>query len=375
LRKLDDRLELQKHLQAIGTALSNLASAPAQPTHQNSLAQSLGAFESAVEQMKSEVSPSQMAAIRSMGGEEFFDPSIWEKVKDAVQKNAMTPAVARDFVQELASTRSNFLDTVREAAKGLKGLNVQESKLDEGSADLAFLIPRSIFSNRLGPFAKELNFINRLLEHFGEAITGQAEAPELDQLSSSIPTIVVTAAVPVIGVLGKVVKEFLDAWERIEKIRKLRADIVDMGLKGKAVEEFTEQITTTVDEVVETSTKLVLAHYPGDDGRRRELENAVRQDTRRLFGQIERGLTVEFRANPKEEGEGENQKTLQDIDQLGAAMKFPQVAREPMLLGNGEILEGELKTTTHTKRTTTEKKTSAAKKETSKVPKEPEVKA
>ena len=310
-----------------------------------------------------------------MGGEEFFDPSIWEKVKDAVQKNAMTPAVARDFVQELASTRSNFLDTVREAAKGLKGLNVQESKLDEGSADLAFLIPRSIFSNRLGPFAKELNFINRLLEHFGEAITGQAEAPELDQLSSSIPTIVVTAAVPVIGVLGKVVKEFLDAWERIEKIRKLRADIVDMGLKGKAVEEFTEQITTTVDEVVETSTKLVLAHYPGDDGRRRELENAVRQDTRRLFGQIERGLTVEFRANPKEEGEGENQKTLQDIDQLGAAMKFPQVAREPMLLGNGEILEGELKTTTHTKRTTTEKKTSAAKKETSKVPKEPEVKA
>ena len=46
--------------------------------------------------MKTAISPSQLAAIKAMGGEEFFDPSIFEKVKNTVQMNAMTPAVASD---------------------------------------------------------------------------------------------------------------------------------------------------------------------------------------------------------------------------------------------------------------------------------------
>ncbi len=343
LETLDTKLGLQANLEAVGTTLNNLASSPAQPQYQNSLASALAALEAAASNLCSSISPSQFAAISAMGGEEFFDPSISGKVKTAVQMNAMTPSVARDFVQDLASRRSSFLSTVRTARQSLEQLRVSESTLQAGSADLAFQIPHEIFQSELGSFAKELRFINRLIEHYSEAITGTAEPAKLEQLSSSVPTVALIASVPVIGAIATVVNMFLTAWERIEKIRKIRGELVDIGMNGDALDQLTEQITTTVDEVVEESTVLVLAKYDGDGGRKRELENAVRQDTRRLFGQIERGLTIEFRANSDGDDEdGGNQAALEGIDSLARTLRFPEVAREPMLLGSSEIVDGDI---------------------------------
>jgi hypothetical protein len=358
LDTLDNKLKLQTSLEAIASSLDNLVSAPAQPQYQSDLASGLTSFESAASRMAASMSPSQLAAVEAMGGEEFFDPSLFDKVKNSVQMNAMTPAVARDFVKDLAKRRATFLATVRSVRKGLESLGVQESGLQPGSADMAFLIPRGMFENQLGPFATELKFISRLIEHYSEAITGTAQEAQLEELSSSVPTVALVAAVPVVGAIAAVVNKFLEAWEKIERIRKVRVELTDMGIRRTAVDELTEEITTTVDEVVEESTELVLANYKGDGGRRSELENGIRQVTQRLFGQIERGLTVEFRvkANANEE-EPDVQKSLETIETIASALKFPEVSKEPMLLGSGEVLEGELLAVKQSKRTTTHKTT------------------
>ncbi len=41
-------------------------------------------------------------------------------------------------------------------------------------------------------------------------------------------------------------------------------------MKGTAVEELTEQVTTTIEEIVEESTDLVLAKYDGHDTGRKK---------------------------------------------------------------------------------------------------------
>jgi len=302
------------------------------------------------------LTPSQRETVGALGGAEFFDPDIADKVKSTVQKNAMTPSVAQGFVETLATGREKYLSTVRNARKSLEQLGITASTLQPGAADLAFLIPRTIFDNELAPFAKELTFISRLLQDFSEALTGKAEQAQLEQLSSSTPTIALLASVPVIGAIAFVVNKFLEAWEKIEKIRKIRAEITEIGMKGAAVNELTEQITTTVDEVVEEATEYVLVKYEGS--RRNELANAIRQDTRRLFGQIERGLTIEFRAEPPKTGDTQEQKGLKDISDLARVMQFPQVPQEPMLLTNGEVIDGEIQAVKQSKKTTTKTTTS-----------------
>lgn len=363
LDELDKKLGLQAKLEAVSTALTNLVSQPAQPQFQSALASALTALDQAAERLAESIAPSQDTVIDAMGGGEFFDPAIAEKVKASVQMNAMTPSVASEYVQQLTKLRGEFLSTVRNARLSLEKLGITGTKLEPGSADLAFLIPRTIFGNELGQFSKELNFINRLLQHFSEALTGKVEQIELEQLSSSVPTIALAASVPVIGVVALIVNKFLEAWEKIEKIRKIRAEIAEMGMGGAAQDELTERIETTVDEVVEESTQLVLAKYEGGPGRRNELATAISQDTRRLFGQIERGLTVEFRAAPVKDADPEDvdQKALTNIRNLARVMQFPETKEKPVLLQGAEILEGEIHAVKHSKKTTTTK-TSTSKK-------------
>jgi hypothetical protein len=370
---LDKDLGLQTTLEAIKENLNNLVSSPAQPTYQSQLATALDTFTKAVLKMAEAISPSNAAIIHEIGGSAYFDPLMADNVTHSVQTNAMTPSVARDFVQDLATKRATFLATVKSARQALEKLLITDAALAPGTADVTFLIPRDIFDNELGSFAKELKFITRLLQHYTEAQTATTEPITLEQLSSSIPAIALVANLAALSILGTVINKFLGAWLKFEEIRELRMKLAKLGLKGTALKELDETIAINVTEVIEESTALVIANYPGNSAdRKNELSNAIKADTRRLFAQIEHGLTVEFRAEPKP-GDGGDQKRLEEIANVAKVLKFPKIvaANDPLLLGKGEIIEDaseiedddgsvrvlkQSKTTTKTTTSTTTKK-------------------
>jgi hypothetical protein len=262
IESLDQKLGLQTTLDAIKSALDNLVNSPAQPQYQTNLATSLGSLTSAVTTMAAEISPSDATVIREIGGADYFDPALATKIMNSIQTNAMTPSVARDLVTDITAKRAAFLTTVKAARQSLEKLAITESDLKPGTADVAFLIPRNIFDNELGSFAKELKFIGRLIQDLTEAQTGKAEPVLLEQLSSSIPTVALMANLAALSLLGTVINKFLDAWIKTERIRKARAELDDMGIKGEALKELDDRITTTVEEVIEESTELILASIP-----------------------------------------------------------------------------------------------------------------
>src|ERR1700733_1952336 len=357
LDALDKKLSLQKSIEAVATDLVNLANSPADPTHQTALASHLSAFVAATDKLGAEIAPSDAAEIKDMGGKNYFDQSIGESVRNAIQTNAMTPSVARDFVQQLAKGRAEFLSIVRSTTDGLGRLGIKGTAPTPGTADMAFLIPRELFDNQLLPFSKELRFIALYLENLGEALTGEVRPVQVEQLSSSLPTISLAACIAVISTVALAVNKFLDAWERIERIRKVREELSGLGMaKGANAKELDDEITTTVENVVEETTTTVLLSYKGSTGRKHELENGVRNGTRRLFGQIERGLKIDFRANSENASDEEAKKSLAEISQLSKVIKFPEIAQEPLLLQEGELLEGDIEikriAKTATKKTT-----------------------
>ena len=242
---------------------------------------------------------------------------------------------------------------MKNTLQGLERLNIKQSQLAPGQADVSFMIPRDLFENDVAALAKEMVFISRLIQDVSEGVTGTQEKARLESLSSSIPTISVEASGAVLSVIATIVNLFLNTWEKVKKIRKIRDDLAEVGIKGTASAELNEQVTTTVEEIVRESTDLVLVRFKGDVGRQNELRNAVSTDVRRLFGQIERGLTVEFRAQPTSGEDEEQSQALKSIIETSRDMKFPPPAREPLLLVEAEILEGELHKRIHRKTTTT----------------------
>src|SRR5260370_16252198 len=98
---VDRELELQAHLDSLRSHLDNLVAAPAQPQHQSALASELKALTEAYAQLSDRITPSRAVLINEIGGGEFFDPNIADKVRQAVSTNAMTPSFARHFVHAL----------------------------------------------------------------------------------------------------------------------------------------------------------------------------------------------------------------------------------------------------------------------------------
>jgi hypothetical protein len=338
LNRLDETLNLQQLLGNIRDNLNNLVASPAAPTHQSSLASSLTNFTSAVESLRATLTPADMAVIAEVGGEEFFDPLLATKVKESIEKNAMTPTVARDFVQDIASRRAKYLETIRSTIDGLTALGVKDVSLVAGTADMAFVIPRDLFKNHLGPFARELSFINRMIDHFSEAVLENPEPVKLEGLSSSTPTIGLEVGVKVIEAIASTVVMFLVAWEKVKKLRHVRSEVAELGLKNN-LHEFTEQIKTTVDDVVEESVKITLTNFKGDANRRNELETALRQDTLKLFGQIEKGLTIQFRAEPDDDAVETDKNALAAVAKMSRTMQFPEPEKGPLLLADGEDMD------------------------------------
>lgn len=99
---LDTQLSLQTTLESIRDSLNNLVGAPAQPKFQTALASALGSFATASAKLGQAIIPSQSAVIAEMGGEEFFDSSIADKVQ-ALQQNHLTTNWLR-FFESLQST-------------------------------------------------------------------------------------------------------------------------------------------------------------------------------------------------------------------------------------------------------------------------------
>jgi hypothetical protein len=338
---LDSSLNLQPTVEQIRDALVTLTGSPASAPHQTQLGNALQALQNASDSLRSTLTPSQIDAIASLGGDEFFAPGIAQQVKGVISANAMTPSVAKDFVQSLATRRSEFLKTVQSTLAGLEGLLAHRNERPRLPADISFLVPRQLFGNRLDEFTKELRFINLLIEHFSEAITGTPESPQLETLASSDPTVILNTAISVIGTLASAVAAFLAAWEKIDKMRRMRTELAEMAVSAKALDELTERVNSNIESVVEeVAAKAIAASPLSDTGRKTELHAFIRNDLRKLYIQIERGLVVEFRVDPAQEpDEPQAQTDFKSIESISNTIRFPKALEQPMLLSDGDILD------------------------------------
>jgi hypothetical protein len=266
----------------------------------------------------------------------------------------------------LSTEREAYLGVLNSTNQGVRKLGIKGEQLPTGSAEMAFLIPRGIFGNDLGTFAKELGFLNRLITHVSEVLTAHAEPVELGQISSSDPTITLATGLAAMTFIGNAVNKFLDAWKKVEEIREIRQRLNKLGMR-KNLTELTDEITSTVNEVVEESTTEILAHAQVEDGRKNELGGVIRKDLLRLFGQVEQGLVVEIRVSPPQKADADADPNLETLKVLSQTLQFPAMKNQPILLSSGDLLDDEdygvitrrHKKTTTTKNIETKKKTSS----------------
>lgn len=330
---------IQKKLNNLVSALEQLTNSPQDAGIQNAVSANLAELNRVVkDDFYDELTPASRDHFLNIGAGPFFSGALIDDLRDAVVQNAMTPAVAAETARLIRDARHNFVQTLEKIRDGLSGVGVEADDLEEGQADIAFLIPRDLFKNHLGGLSKELAVIDKIVRFFSEAATGQAEESSLKTISTTDPVITLGVSIATIAMIGRSITWLLDTWKKSLEIKDLREKSKSVGLTEKELKVFDDKIEKLVNKAVSERIKAMLAEAPVDQLRKNELEKGLDWSLRALLARIERGMSVEIRLippQPPSEEDAEEEVPVnphfENMQQIARDLVFPKPSGEPVI--------------------------------------------
>lgn len=331
------RLNIQEKFNQVVGSLENLSNNPQDQNHQASLASSMENLSRVLDREIAEnLTPALQQHFVDIGAWRYFSDEMSLEIAISIASNAMSPSVAAESARQLRDERQRFLDTLDQAKKGLTGLGIKIDDLDEGEADIAFLIPRDIFQNHIGGLSKEFGIIDRIVRIFSEAATGSAEEADVKTIATTDPVVTLAISLVTIQVIGKSITWLLDTWKKSLEIKQLREQAKIAGFNDKELKVFDDKIERAVNAAISERVKEILASSPAEQSRKNELEKGLDWSMRALLSRIERGMSVEIRLLPPapkdelEEKQG-TPKNYAEVEEIARQLVFPQPTGEPVL--------------------------------------------
>ena len=326
---VESRFDVQSILNQMFNELNQITSSPGQPQFQTQFSQSLGKFRTSWQQMIEAFSPAQAKLLNEIGAGRFFLDDIPAEIEEETKDNNITPAVIRDKVQSIQSTREQYLTTIRELRDRLKSIGIEAYQLEPGTAEIGLLLPRDLFHNELSGLVKELHTLNRIIRAFSEIAVGKAEPVEIHQISTSDPVFFFGVDPATIALLGGAITWAIQSWKSVEDIRRVRAETQKLkSFTSDEVEDiFGKKIQKEIAIAVDQKVGELIPSADGA-GRWNEQRNDMKWALESILGRVERGMTVEIRFLPPpdpKEGELEVHKptTFDTLKEVAPQLRFP----------------------------------------------------
>lgn len=340
LEKTEKRGKIQAVLSNANSALSNLVNQPSQPSYQSELAVALDSLRSLMNKVRGEMQPAQIKLLEEIGAAQFFTHDLASEISGWVAENVATPAVAQEKLNKLISGREAYISQITQLRANLQMVGVEVNGLEEGQAEIGFLLPREMFDNNLEYLIKELDVVKRIMRIFSEASIGSVGPIEVRQISTSDPLFFFGLPLETIALIGASVTWALHTWKKVEEIRKIRAETQKIEIfKGDPIEKmFEDKIKSQVENAVGDQIAEIMKIVKGDRTRRHELKAHIEWALESIISRVERGMIVEIRLLPPpvpEANEGEEQPqppaVFADLDRIANQLVFPEIEGTPIL--------------------------------------------
>lgn len=334
---------VQNALDHLRAGLENLASNPQDQAQQTNVSKALAELQKAIEAFDSQFSPQEKEKLNEIEAQDFFKLDFVNEIKTKISENAISPAVVRDHVNSFTKKRRQYIENLTNLISNLDKIGIKVNDLEENEIQIGFQIPRELFHNNLDGLIVELNAIKKIIRTFSEATTGTVEEIKVGQISTTNPLVFLAQSAPVALAIAKTVNWILEKWKEVEEIRHLRAQTAQIKhfTKNEIGDFYDKKIKEVIDKSIEEKVKEILEASSSEDGRKNELEKALKDAIKSLFARIERGMTIELRMLPLEESEDtedeseniveENFSALKSLQDLQVTLKFPEPNANPIL--------------------------------------------
>ncbi|MGO9017031.1 MAG: hypothetical protein ACLQVJ_01630 [Syntrophobacteraceae bacterium] len=340
LLEREAKFRVQEIFRELNQKLAELISQPQNPAFQSQFSEALEKLREAGASLRASIEPAQMPLLQEIGADKYFVHDFPADISASIRDNPISPAVTQQKLNEFFGERENYIQRITQLRDNLRALHIEASSLKEGDAEIGFLLPRSLFNNRLDQLIKELRDINRIIRSFSEATIGRVEEVEVRQISTSDPLFFFGLDPQTIAALGLAITWALNTWKQVEEIRRVKAETRKSEVLSekeaneifdkKIIEKIAAAIEARVDEIAKDDLK---------PGRVKEQRTDLAWALESILAHLERGMIVEVRfllSTPKAVQEGDTQATAEAVAfealrTIAPQLVFPKMEGPPIL--------------------------------------------
>lgn len=226
LLEREGRYRVQESFRELNQRLAELISQPQNAGFQSQFSEALEKLRVASASLRGSIEPAQIPLLQEIGADKYFVHDFPADISASIRDNPISPAVTQQKLTQLFGERENYIQRIEQLRDNLRAINIEASSLQQGDAEIGFLLPRGLFNNRLDQLIKELRDINRIIRSFSEATIGTVEGVEVRQISTSDPLFFFSLHPQTIAAIGLAVTWALNTWKQVEEIRRDRKSVV-----------------------------------------------------------------------------------------------------------------------------------------------------
>lgn len=241
---------------------------------------------------------------------------------------------------EFMTQRQSYIEQITQLGGNLDKVGVLPISLQPGDAEIGFLLPRTLFNNRLDTLIKELRDVNRIIRAFSEATLGSVEEVEVRDISTSDPLFFFHIQPETIVAIGAAVTWALNTWKQVEEIRRVRAETrkTEVLTEKEATDVFDKKINEKIEAAIEAKVS-ELSKDDGKPGRAKEQQTDLKWALESLLAHVERGMIIELRyvaPPPKSPDDLEPTSTakhdaFESLKNIAPQLAFPKMEGPPIL--------------------------------------------
>jgi hypothetical protein len=336
------KISVVDKIQSVITALSNHISAPNEE-HQKQISAARKDLANALRQSEFSKFPRTWRnTLEELGIYHLLGDQLSEVTDEIFQRNQITQDVARDEIQEIHQTLTQYDTAFDHILKGFTFLEIESEGPGEGEAELSIQMPTNAFDNELKMFAAEIKFFDHAIRFFSEVGTGSRETPRIKQLSSSEPTLLVSTGVAGLGVLLWAARQILDLMTKTEALRNAKHVADKAGAEARITNMIEKQIRTEIEAGLVGVTDSLIKDYTGAKPRRAELKTEGEKILKGLATRLDNGYQLEGDVGEMEQEQladgqepdkerAEKVKLIKDVKQLAYDVRYSDVPNKPVL--------------------------------------------
>jgi hypothetical protein len=241
--------------------------------------------------------PSDRDIIDEIGISDVLGQRLLDRVDEVLARNQMTPSIALSEIDPIRERLDEVMAALTTLVQGLTFFEIgRDDVVDE--YEVGIDIPRQEVGNSLPVLGRDFVEWQKILAPF-EELAGLGVSDYRVRAISSSDFGLFLAAVPAVALfITKAVNGVLDAYLKLLNIKRMRSEMAAEVPEDRlsSIDEYANVVMA--QDLTSIARDLVAESSVSDEGRKNELEVAVKWSLNKIANRVDAGYSIDIRTPP-----------------------------------------------------------------------------